>query len=161
MVISTFSVPPNDRYFEDYPVGAVFELGSMSVTEQEIIEFAQRFDPQPFHVDPDAARDTIYGGVIASGWHTGSIFMRLLVDEFISSVSGMGSPGIDEIRWPVPVRPGDTLSLRMTILEARVSKSKPDRGITKTLGELFNQNGDIVMSVRSNGFVGCRPQIGG
>ena len=161
MVISTFSIPSNDRYFEDYPVGAVFELGSMSVTEHEIIEFAERFDPQPFHIDPAAAHDTIYGGIIASGWHTGSIFMRLLVDGFISSVASMGSPGIDEIRWPVPVRPGDRLRLRVTILEARLSKSKPDRGITKTLGELFSQNGEIVMSVRSNGFVGCRPQIAG
>ena len=87
--------------------------------------------------------------------------MRLLVDGFISSVASMGSPGIDEIRWPVPVRPGDSFSLRVTILEARLSKSKPDRGITKTLGELFNQNGEIVMSVRSNGFVRCRPQIAG
>ncbi|MFT4561534.1 MAG: acyl dehydratase [Gammaproteobacteria bacterium] len=159
MVISTFSVPPNDRYFEDYPTGAIFELGSMSVTEEEIVEFAERFDPQPFHTDSAAAHDTIYGGIIASGWHTGSIFMRLLVDGFLSSVAGMGSPGIDEIRWPVPVRGGDKLQLRVTIVEARISKSKPDRGITKTLGELFNQNGEIVMSVRSNGFVGLRPQL--
>jgi acyl dehydratase len=157
MSVSTFSVPSNARYFEDYAVGAVYEFGSLVVSEAEIVAFAERFDPQPFHVDREAAQESIYGGIIASGWHSSSMLMRLLVDNFLSSVASMGSPGVDEIRWPKPVRPNDELTLRVTVLEARVSMSKPDRGVMKTLSELFNQDRELVMSLRSTGFVGRRP----
>ena len=156
MSSATFSNPPSDRYFEDYELGATYEFGSVTVTEAEIIEFAERFDPQPFHIDPELAQHSIYGGIIASGWHTGSIMMRLMVDNYVSSVAGMGSPGVEEMRWPIPVRGGDELSIRITVLEKRRSKSKPDRGIMKNLNELLNQNREVVMEMRGISFVGCR-----
>ena len=127
----SFSTAASDRWFEDYEVGGTYQLGSFSLSEAEIVEFAQRFDPQPFHIDPDAARASPYGGIIASGWHTGSAVMRLLVDNFISSNAGLGSPGLDEIRWLKPLRPDMPLHVRITILEARRSQSKPDRGFIK------------------------------
>ena len=123
-----FAVPRTDRYFEDYVTGAVYEYGYVSVTEPEIIEFARQFDPQPMHVDPEYAVTGPFGGIIASGFHTAGLFMRLYVEHYISRVASLASPGIDEIRWPTPVRPGDKLWIRTTILETRRSKSKPDRG---------------------------------
>lgn len=156
MALATFSQAAHERYFEDYELGAVYEFGTVTVTEPEIIEFAKRFDPQPFHVDPELAKQTIYGGIIASGWHTGSILMRLLVDNFISSIAGMGSPGVDQMRWPIPVRGGDELSIRITVAEKRRSKSKPDRGIMKNFTELLNQNGEVVMEMQGISFVRCR-----
>jgi acyl dehydratase len=156
MKSDVFARPADDRYFEDYVLGAVYEFGPVVVTEAEIIEFARRFDPQTFHVDPELAQTSVFGGTIASGWHTGSIMMRLLVDNFISSAASMGSPGIDELRWRRPVRPGDELSVRVTVLEARRSKSKPDRGIVKTLTEVLNQDRDVVMEMKGVNFVGCR-----
>ena len=150
MAAATFAQAANERYFEDY------ELGAVTVNESEIIEFAQRFDPQPFHIDPEQAKQSIYGGIIASGWHTGSMMMRLLVDNFVSSVAGMGSPGVDQLRWPIPVRGGDKLSIRVTITEMRRSKSRPDRGIMKNLTELLNQNGEVVMEMQGTSFIACR-----
>jgi acyl dehydratase len=154
--MATFSQAAHERYFEDYALGAIYEFGGVTVTEAEIIEFAKRFDPQPFHIDPELAKLTIYGGIIASGWHTGSIMMRLLVDNFVSSTAGMGSPGVDQMRWPVPVRGGDELSIRITVTEKRRSKSKPDRGIMKSLTELLNQSGEVVMEMQGISFVRCR-----
>src|ERR1035438_7980609 len=110
---------PPDRYFEDYLPGSVSEFGSIAVDEAEIIEFGKRFDPQEFHIDPVAAARGSFGGLIASGWHTGSLMMRMIVDNYLSKASSLGSPGIDELRWLRPVRPGDTLRLRATILEPR------------------------------------------
>jgi len=108
--MSTQPLPnPPLRYFEDYPAGAVFELGSIEVDPLEVQSFAERFDPQPFHVDPQAAALSPYGGIIASGWHTASLMMRLLAQGFLSPASSLGSPGIDELRWLLPVRPGDRL----------------------------------------------------
>jgi acyl dehydratase len=156
MTLATFTNPLDNRYFEDYPVGAVFEFGSAVLTEAEIIEFALRFDAQSFHVDPTSAQRSVYGGLIASGWHTGSIMMRLLVEHFISTVASMGSPGIDALRWPRPVRAGDELRLRVTILESRLSNSKPDRGIVKYLVEVLNQLNEVVMEARTLSFIGCR-----
>lgn len=156
MTLTIFSSPPSDRYFEDYEVGASYEFAPVPVTEAEIVEFAERFDPQTFHIDPARAERSIYGGIIASGWHTGSIAMRLLVENFLSSVASMGSPGVDELRWPRPVRPGDELSLRVTVLEARRSESKPDRGIVKSHSEVFNQHGEVVMEMKAVNFFGCR-----
>ena len=136
----------NDRYFEDYVPGSTEEFGSVKVTEQEIVEFATRYDPQPFHVDAAAAAESPFGGLIASGWHTASMMMRLLADNYLSPVSSVGSPGIDELRWPKPVRPGDELRLRVTVVEARPSKSKPDRGLLRTRIELLDQDGEVAFS---------------
>jgi len=150
------AVPFKQRYFEDYEVGETAEFGDHPVTEEEIVEFARKYDPQPFHVDPDAGARTIYGGLISSGWMTGSIMMRLLVDNFISPLSSMGSPGIDEVRWHKPVRPGDRLRVRTTILEKRRSESKPDRGVIRVRQEAVNQHGETVMSYTGMGMYKCR-----
>lgn len=150
------SIPFKQRYFEDYRVGEVAEFGDYLVTEQEIIEFAKRYDPQPFHLDAETARHSIYGGLISSGWLTGSILMRLLVDHYISPLASMGSPGIDELRWPRPVRPGDRLRVRATVLEAKRSQTKPDRGMIQFLQEAINQDGEVVMSIRGWGMYRCR-----
>jgi acyl dehydratase len=146
-------------YFEDFPVGKVIELGSYTMTEERIIAFAREFDPQPFHTDPVRARDSAFGGLVASGWHTAAVYMRLLVQGFIDSVvSSMGSPGVDKIEWLEPVRPGDTLTGRLTIIDAIPSKSRADRGTIKTLGEVLNQHGRVVMTIRGVGFFGRRPR---
>ncbi|MFF5263938.1 MaoC family dehydratase [Actinomadura viridis] len=147
---SDFAVPVDDRYFEDYRPGAVYEYGYITVTEEEILEFARRFDPQPMHIDPAFAASGPFGGLIASGWHTSAIGMRLLVDHYISRVAGLASPGVDELRWPSPVRPGDSLRLRTTIMDARPSRSKPDRGIVTTGGELLTKDDDrTVLTMRA------------
>lgn len=148
----------NKRYFEDFRVGEVVELGSRGISEADIIRFATEFDPQPFHIDPVRARDSAFGGLVASGWHTIALYMRLLVDGFVVTVANsMGSPGVDKIEWLKPVRPGDTLSGRVTILEMIPSKSRPDRGTIRTLGEMINQRGEVVMTTRGVGFFGRRP----
>lgn len=141
------------RYFEDYIPGLTVDCGSFSFSEAEIIAFAEQYDPQPFHIDPVAAKDGPYGGLIASGWHTTSTMMRHLVDYYVSPESSLGSPGIDDIRWPRPVRPGDKLRVQVTVLEARRSASKPDRGIVKSLAELVNSGGDLVMKLTANNFI--------
>lgn len=151
------AVPIKERYFEDYVVGETIEYGDYLVTEAEIVEFASRYDPQPFHIDPQAAKDTIYGGLIASGWMTGSIMMRLMVDHFISARSSMGSPGLDEVRWIKPVRAGDRLKVRVTIETARRSESKPDRGVILAHQRAINQHGEIVMTIKGMGMYRCRP----
>ena len=152
----TTAAPTQDRYFEDYPQGATFELGSIAVTAEEVESFARRYDPQAFHVDPQAAADSMFGGIIASGWHTGSLIMRLLVQGYLSQASSLGSPGIDELRWLRPVRPGDVLSVRVTVVEANRSRSKPDRGVVRSLIEARNQDGEPVMSMRALNLVRCR-----
>ena len=149
-------VVPAERYFEDYQVGMVDEFGEVLVTAEEIVEFARRYDPQTMHVDPGAAATGPFGGLIASGWHTGSLTMRLFVDHYLSKVATLPSPGIDELRWVRPVRPGDTLRMRVTVVEARRSKSKPDRGIVRSLVEVLNQNGEVVMSQRPMNLIRCR-----
>ncbi len=140
--------PAEDRYFEDYVVGSTHEFGAIPVTEEEVIDFAQRFDPQSFHVDPEKAKKSIFGGIIASGWHTCAIAMRLFVDHYLSRVANLASPGVDEIRWVRPVRPGDELSIRVTVLDARQSRSKPERGIVTSLTEVVNQRGEVVMAMK-------------
>ncbi len=117
------------EYFEDYVVGTVHEFGSVTVEEAEVIAFAQRFDPQPFHIDAMAAKQSVFGGLIASGWHTAAMMMGMIVEHYLAQSASLGSPGIDELRWLKPVRPGDTLTARVTVLETRRSRSKPDRGI--------------------------------
>ena len=152
-----FASPASDRCVEDYDVGGTYTLGTFSLTEAEIVDFATRFDPQPFHIDRAAAAASPYGGIIASGWHTGSSVMRLMVNEFISSCAGLGSPGLDEIRWLKPVRPEMPLTVRVTIQEARVSQSKPDRGFIKHFIEALNEAGEPVMTIRGMGMVRVRP----
>ena len=145
------------RYFEDFKVGDVVEAGAKTVTKEEIMAFAREFDPQPFHVDEAAASRSIYGGLIASGWHSGSMLMRMFFEAVFRDAASMGSPGIDELRWVKPVRPGDTLHFRATVLEATPSRSKPDRGVVRTFCELLNQHGEVVMSLKPVNFILRRP----
>ncbi len=151
------AVPTKERYFEDYVVGEQITYGDYLVTEHEMLEFATRYDPQSFHLDKVEATKSIYGGLIASGWLTGSIMMRLMADHFISPRASMGSPGIDEVRWHLPVRAGDRLHVSVTIVASRQSRSKPDRGIVQSTHEAFNQNGERVMSFKGMGMFRCRP----
>jgi len=136
--------------------GAVFEYGEIRVTEAEIVEFARRFDPQDIHIDPEAAAHGPFGGLIASGWHTAAMMMRLIVDNFLPKTASLGSPGIDELRWLRPVRPGDALSIRLSVLEATRSRSRPDRGIVRTLCEVLNDRREVVMSLKAMNILACR-----
>ena len=147
-------------YFEDFFPGQEIELGTRTVTEQEIIEFATDFDPQPFHVDREAARDSIFGGVIASGWHTCSMIMRIVVDSVLGNSASMGSPGLEKVRWILPVRPNDTLSVRYLTTQVKASASRPDRGVVWSTWEARNQHGELVCTVEGMGMYGRRPQEG-
>ena len=156
-----FKTSVEDRYFEDYVPGSVHEFGMITIEEEGIIAFGKQFDPQIFHTDPEGAKSTIYGGLIASGWHTASLMMRECVRHYLPRAASLGSPGIDELRWNLPVRPGDTLTIRATVLRATRSRSKPDRGIVQSLFEVLNQKRDVVMSVKGVNFILCRsPQQG-
>ena len=146
----------SQRWFDDIDVGEIFEAGSHEMSEERILAFGREFDPQAFHTDPVAAADTIYGGLIASGWHTGSVLMRLLTNTL--GPSSLGSPGCDKLRWVSPVRPGDVLSLTITVLDKRPSSSKPDRGILVYGHEMTNQNGEVVMTLESTMFMLRRPR---
>src|SRR6202046_420423 len=151
-----FAVPIDDRYFEDYTPGAVYEYGYITVSEAEILDFARAFDPQPIHVDPEFAARGPFGGLIASGWHTAGIMMRLFADHCLSRVASLASPGIDELRWPAPVRPGDSLRLRATLVETRRSRSKPDRGLVRTSAELINTHADVVLTLTAMNLIRAR-----
>ena len=143
-------------YFEDIVAGTVYEFGQVRIEEDEIIDFAQRFDPQPFHTDPEAAKRSVYGGLIASGWHTASLMMKIMVENYLSPVASLGSPGVDELRWLRPVRPGDMLSVRVTVLDTRRSRSKPDRGLIHSYVEVLNQDAEVVMTLKGMNFFRCR-----
>lgn len=145
------------RYFEDFQVGESRELGSVSVSEAEMVEFAQRFDPQPFHVDPEAAKATPFGGLIASGWHTAALFMGMFVRAILLDSASLGSPGVEEIRWTAPVRPGDTLTGRSMVADVQPSSTNPHRGTVFTTNEVRNQNGVVVMRLKARGFFARRP----
>jgi acyl dehydratase len=144
------------HYFEDFRVGDTFDLGILKVTEEDIITFARQFDPQPFHIDPERAKDSIFGGLVASGWHITSLFMRLFYDGLLHETASMGSPGVDEVRWLKPVRPGDILQGHFIVLESRPSSSRPDLGIIRSRSELLNQAAEVVMSLKGVHFVGRR-----
>ena len=144
-------------WFEDFRVGDVSEFGDHLVTEDAVLDFARRWDPQPFHVDRDAAAASPYGGLIASGWHTGAAMMRMLVDEYFPQGGSLGSPGIDELRWLRPVRPGDRLRLRVTVLEARRSNSRPEMGLVRSLTEVLTGDGVPEMTMRSLVMYRTRP----
>jgi acyl dehydratase len=153
------SAPINTKpgtYFEDYPVGAVYGGGPIAVSEADILDFARRYDPQPMHVDKAAAEAGQFSGLIASGWHTGAMMMRLLEAHFVPRPGNLASPGLDELRWLKPVRPGDRLSLKATVLTARRSRSKPDQGVVTSLVEVLNQHGEVVMSLKPISLIRCR-----
>lgn len=142
--------------FEDMEVGKAIEIGAHKFTRDEIVAFAEQFDPQPFHVSEAGAADSPYGTLIASGWHTCSVMMGLLVRNAFAGSTSMGSPGLDEVRWLKPVHVGDTLHMTTTVLDKRVSASKPDRGIVSTQWEGKNQHGETVIIVRSKAIFGLR-----
>ncbi len=156
MAATDFATPIEDRWFEDYVPGAVYEYGNVRLDEEDIIEFARRWDPQPMHVDPEAAARGHFGGLIASGWQTVAVMMRLLVDHFLSRVASIASPGIDELRWLHPVRPGDVLRIRVSVVDAARSRSRPERGMVRTLVEVLNQNDEVVMSLKAMNLMRCR-----
>ena len=134
------------KFLDDLVPGETVEFGDMLMTEEEIVAFARAYDPQPFHIDREAAAASMFGGLIASGWHSAAVAMRMCVDHFLSPEASLGSPGVDELRWLKPVRPGDRLRLRVTTLDVTPSRSKPDRGVSRHRMEMLNQSDDVVMS---------------
>lgn len=144
-------------YFEDFADTARVKLGERVVTEDEILRFARDYDPQPFHVDANAARDSIYGGLIASGWHTCAMMMRMMCDAYLLDAASLGSPGIEKLEWLRPVRPGDRLTAYRRTLESRPSNSKPDRGVILSEFEVENQQGEVVLRMRGYGMFKRRP----
>ena len=153
----SFAAPPEDRWLEDYRPGDEHRFGPIAVDEAEVLDFGRRFDPQPFHTDAEAAARSEHGGLIASGWHTAALMMRLYSDHYLSRVATLVSPGVDELRWRRPVRPGDRLWIRVTVLEARPSASRPDRGIVRSGIEMVNQRDEVVMTVAALNFILRRP----
>ena len=153
---SDFATSIDNRYFEDYVTGSVHEFGPIAVELAEVIEFGKRFVPLAYHTDAELAKKSIYGGLIASGWHTAGLMMRLYTDNYLSKIANLGSPGVDELRWDKPVFPGDDLSIRVSVLETRLSSSKPDRGIVRSFVEVLNQKRDVVMSLKMVNFVRSR-----
>lgn len=145
------------RYFDDFHPGETVELGSVTVDQNSIIAFGRQFDPQPFHVDVEAAAHSRFGGLIASGWQTMGLFMRLYAEGILNTTPSLASPGVDHIRWPHPVRPGDTLTGRWTVLECRPSRRKPDRGVIHSRGEMLNQDGEVVLSLEAMNIIGRDP----
>jgi acyl dehydratase len=156
MTVGGICVPVTERHFEDFVPGSMAEFGPIAVDEAEVVAFAERYDPQPIHVDPAAAANGPFGGLIASGWHTASLVMRLLVDNYLPRDAALASPGLDELRWLWPVRPGDRLRVRATVVDARRSQSKPDRGLVRTKIEALNQDGRVVMSMVAMNLFRCR-----
>jgi len=151
-------VRPDDvMYAEDFTVGERRQIGSTTIDEDAVIRFATEFDPQIFHIDKAASATGFYGGIIASGWHTCSVTMRIMVDSYLSKTAALGSPGVDELRWFKPVRPGDTLTVFSTVHEVRNSRTKPDRAVLTTITEVENQIGEVVMSMRGMSVVMRRP----
>jgi acyl dehydratase len=155
----TFTRPIADRYFEDYVEGDVHCFGTIAVETDEMIAFAKRFDPQTMYTDPEGAKNTPFGGLTASGWHIASLMMRLYVEHYLTHVASLASAGLDELRWLKPVRPGDILSVRVTVLKAVPSKSKPDRGAVTSFVEVINQAGEIVMTLKDIDIIAKRPPV--
>jgi acyl dehydratase len=148
---------PGGRYFEDFKRGDRFESAPLTISEALIVEFGRFYDAQPFHVDAEAARSTVYGGLIASGLQTIALTFKLFLETGTLAASSLGAPGLDEIRWKIPVRPGDTLHVVAEVLDARPSASKPDRGIVRVHYTTLNQHGDAVMTMIGNQLVRRRP----
>jgi len=137
-------IPCKERFYDDFSVGEKFSLGTVVMKEEEMINFATQFDPQRFHLDPEAAAETIYGGLIASGWHTGSLMMKLLTEGFLGEHS-LGAAGLSELSWPAPVRVGDVLTLTVEIMKKRESKSRQHLGLIEIKNQLVNQNGEVAL----------------
>jgi len=150
---------PFKYYWEDFPVGRVREVGGVTVSREEIVAFARQFDPQPFHVDEQAGRQSIFGGLIASGWHTCALAMKMLCDGYLLETASAGSPGVDELRWLKPVRPGDTLRVRIEVIEARPLASRPELGLIRNRWEVKNQRDETVL--RMDGSAMIRRRDGG
>ena len=146
-------------YWEDFKVGDTEPMGERVVDKDEVIAFAKAYDPQPFHVDEAAAKASMYGGLIASGWHTVAMTMRMMVDSYLGEAASLGSPGVDNVRWLKPVRPGDTIRATRKVVETRSSKSRPEMGIVKSLWEVFNQDGDLVMTMEGYGMFTRRKAV--
>lgn len=159
MTQTTFITTREDRFLEDYVEGDIHEFGPITVTEEDIIQFGKKYDPQVFHTDPMKAKGTVYGGLIASGWHTASLFMRLFVDNYLAGKASLGSPGVDELRWLKPVRPGDRLTLRITVHKVKPSTTKPDRGVLFSFCEMVNQEHDIVCTMMALNLVLYRGEM--
>ncbi|MBK3732854.1 dehydratase [Azospirillum brasilense] len=145
------------RYLDDLTPGDRFTGGPATVTEEDIVAFARQFDPQPFHLDPEAARDSVFGGLAASGWHTAGLTMRMIVTGDGALAGGFVGMGVEDIRWPLPTRPGDALRIESEVLEVRVSAKRPDRGIARVRTTTFNQDGAIVQQMTANLLVPRRP----
>jgi acyl dehydratase len=146
-------------WWEDFEVGERAEMGRHTFIEEEILEFGRRYDPQPFHADPAAAQQTFFGGLVASGWHTCAIGMRLMVESYLKRSNSLGSPGVDSVRWLKPVRPGDTLSYSRLVLETRASATRPGVGLVKQRWEAVNQAGELVLTMEGWGMFGRKPAI--
>lgn len=144
-------------YWEDFRVGETVAMGDHTFAEEEMIDFPRKFDPQPFHIDPVAAKNSYFGGLIASGWHTCAVAMRLLCENYINRSASLGSPGIENVRWLKPVRAGDTISYRRVVLESRPSNSRRDMGLVKSRTEAVNQKDEMVMTFEGWGMFGRRP----
>jgi len=149
---------PKKYYWEDFAVGTVREFGGMKLEKADIVRFARDWDPQPFHVDEEAAKRSAYGGLIASGWQTCAAAMRMCCDAYLLEAASLGSPGVENVKWVKPVRPGDTLKVRLEVLEARPLKSKPGVGLVKNRWQLFNQDGEEVMQMEGYGMFLQRPR---
>ena len=148
--------PPKRFHWEDFTPGLVMKLGSTTVSREAVLEFAGQFDPQPFHLDDAAAEASLFGRLAASGWHTCAMMMRLMCDAYLNDSAGLGSPGVDNLRWLKPVYPGDTLSAEMEVLEARVMNSRPHVGLVLSRWSLANQDGAVVLTMQGWGMFGRR-----
>jgi acyl dehydratase len=138
-------------YWEDFKPGDTAPMGEKTIDRAEMIAFARLYDPQPFHIDEEAARQSTYGGLIASGWHTVALVMRMMVDSYLNAAASLGSPGVDNVRWLKPVRPGDTIRAMRTVVETRASGSRPEMGLVKSRWEVFNQSDQLVMTMEGYG----------
>jgi acyl dehydratase len=144
-------------HWEDFPAGSVREFGAQTVTREAVLAFASQFDPQPFHLDDEAAEASLFGRLSASGWHTCAMTMRMICDDHLLEAASLGSPGIDSLRWTRPVYPGDTLRVRLEVLEARPMGSRPDVGLVRSRWQVMNQNDEVVLTMEGWGMFRRRP----
>jgi len=156
LIKPAISMDKHKYYWEDFKVGDTAPIGERRLDAAEIVAFAKAYDPQPFHIDEEAARKSMYGGLIASGWHTVALVMRMMVDSYLSQSASLGSPGVENVRWLKPVRPGDTIRVTLVVIETRASASRPDMGIVKYRWEVFNQNDELVMTMEAYGMFARR-----
>jgi acyl dehydratase len=149
---------PARLYWEDFPVGNVREFGGVTLTKEAVVAFAREFDPQPFHLDEEAARDSMFGGLVASGWHTCALAMRMMCDDYLLESSSLGSPGLESLKWLKPVFPGDTLRVRLRVVDARPSASKPGIGLVRSAWEILNQRDEVVTTMEGWNMFARRPR---